>query len=329
MDLYRRVALRTRRLTGRVSERHLSTEQLDEKIQDALLDLQRELNLLDTETTYRFYTSPCVSRYDLNQKYTIPDSDSVYETTIRDYYHTISSPASVDGCCIFYTEFVEEYNHICRTHEYKTKCIQPKSTSDSIEIELEHCIDPLHIGVCLTLGDNSHRILQDQLLNNGKGQLFLQNQRDQVIDSEIDYQNGKITFRPSFIIDLNQEVCVKYRKSSMGKPTSIFRHGTSLLLNPVPNKCYAIELKAQRSLIFMLKSKEFDFILERWWEYIAVVAAIKIQEDQADDSQISTLLPIFDRQYRLINREKLNHYRMKKHSRRELFPIRFGGSRWL
>lgn len=328
MDLYRRIALRTRRLTGRISERHLSTLQLDEKIQDALLDLQRELNLLDTETMYRFYTSPCVSRYSLLQKYTLQDSDETYETTVRDYYHTIGSPAKVDGCEIFYTNFLEEYNHICQTHDYKTKSVSPKSTSDAIEIDLEECIDPLHIGICLTLGDGSHRVLQDKLLEDGTGELYQQYYKNKKIESKVDYQNGKITFRPTFVIDLTQEVCVKYRKSSKGKPTSIFRHGTSLLLNPVPDKCYEIELKAYRSLIFMLKSKQFDFILERWWEYIAVVAAIKIQEDQGDDSQISTLLPIFDRQYRLINREKLNHYRMKKHSIRELFPMRFGG-RWL
>lgn len=337
--LLRAIRLKTRRITHRISEHHLSTRHLDQIINSALCDLHRDIRLLEMETYFSLYTLPGVNYYDLR---CIPVCRKNFKSTAMDSYDAFGSPVTIDGnSCMKWVQFLDEYKHICTSSTLVEKSITPDQSSGSIQVSLGKPINPFSLFIFYRTMSGEDVIINDIPSCKNRGSLCMQTFQESDLEGYIDYRTGLISFKPKFPVDINTKIIVRAEYSPLGIPHNIFKYGTGFLLYPTPDKVHHIKMKAMYRPILLLATGEFDFIIEEYWQYLAFDAAKKLFEEEHDTNGLNDILPAWNEQHLYIKRRKSNQRNMQRHSVRELFPQwaygwgaygggdgGFGGGRW-
>ena len=316
--LLQAIRVKTRRITKRVSEHHLSTRHLGQIINSALCDLHRDIRLLEMETYFNLYTVPGVHYYDLR---CIPVCRKNYKSTAMDSYDAFGSPATIDGSCkLIWTQYIDEYKHICTSSTILEKKITPTGSSESFSINLDKSINPFSLYISYRSMSGEDVLIHDIPSCKNSGNLCMQTFEESDLEGSIDYRTGKLIFKPKYAVDIQIPITIRAETTHQAMPSVIFKYGTGFILYPTPDKIYHIKMKAMYRPILLLATGEFDFIIEEYWQYLAFDAAKKLFEEEHDTNGLSDILPAWNEQHIYIKRRKSNQRNMQRYSIRELFP---------
>lgn len=312
------IRLKTRRITKRLGEHHLSTRHLDQIINSALCDLHRDIRLLEMETYFSLYTLPGVNYYDLR---CIPICRKNFKSTAMDSYDAFGSPVTIDGNpCIQWVQYLDEYKHICTSSTIVEKKIMPDQSSGTFEVSLGKNINPFSLFIFYKSMSGEDVLIHDIHSCKNRGSLCMQSFEENDIEGYIDYKTGILSFKPKYSIDIKEAIVIRVETSPSGIPHNIFKYGTGFLLYPTPAKVHHIKMKAMYRPILLLATGEFDFTIEEYWQYLAFDAAKKLFEEEHDTSGLNDILPAWNEQHLYIKRRKSNQRNMQRYSIRELFP---------
>lgn len=312
------IRIKTRRITQRLGEHHLSTRHLDQIINSALEDLHRDIRLLEMETYFNLHTLPTVGYYDLR---CIPVCRKNFKSTAMDSYDAFGSPATIDGGCeLQWIQYVDEYKYICKSSSLIEKTFSADQSSGEFTVSLGKTINPFSLCIYYRSMSGEDVLIYDIPNCKNRGNLCMQTFEEGDLEGCIYYSTGEIQCKPKYAIDINQKILVRAEAATVGMPSSIFKYGTRFFLYPIPDKVYHIQMKAMYRPILLLATGEFDHIIEEYWQYLAFSAAKKLFEEQHDINGLNDILPAWNEQHIYIKRRKSNQRNMQRYSVRELFP---------
>lgn len=84
-----------------------------------------------------------------------------------------------------------------------------------------------------------------------------------------------------------------------GRPFTLLFWNNEFLIRPVPKLIHKVEVETYLTPVQFLESTDLP-ILNQWWQYIAIGAAIKVLEDRQDMEGLQNLSELFTRQEALV-----------------------------
>ena len=84
-----------------------------------------------------------------------------------------------------------------------------------------------------------------------------------------------------------------------GRPYCMMYWNNEITIRPVPKLIHKIEIETYLTPVQFLQTTDSP-ILNQWWQYIAIGAAIKVLEDRQDMDGVANLATLFDRQEALV-----------------------------
>lgn len=80
-----------------------------------------------------------------------------------------------------------------------------------------------------------------------------------------------------------------------GRPYTILFWNNEFTIRPIPKLIHKVEVETYLTPVQFMSTTDHP-ILNQWWQYIAIGAAIKVLEDRQDMDGLANLVPLFDRQ---------------------------------
>lgn len=307
------IVKKVRRLTRTPSESQLSSISIGGYIDNFILyDMPAHVKLDSLKTTFTFYTIQGQSEYETSIGVT-HINDTFYH--FKDYYTNVTAPVYISGERAIFTQSMEEFYNIYPQPEYRESI----GTGNGVTTLFAGTIanTPLlksHFSIS-TRATNDDRLL---VKDNGSGTLT----GDTTGVCTIDYDTGVYSFSFSSAPKLNEDIWVHYVAYTASKPDTILFFNDKIIVRPVPDDAYRIDLTVHKRPSEMLLPTAMPELSE-WWEYIAYGSSIKVLQDRLDFETVELLRPEFERQEILINRRKI----MQNSSKRTptLFATTFEG----
>lgn len=278
---------KVRKLTGRNSATQITDAEIDDYVnQYYVYDMPDTLKLLKLKDVYTFLTAPNIDTY------IFPSADYLYCAPpatcagIRiDYYNNNES---------FYTRFPKR-NFIEQVgvgnggagpyvgHITNTPFLRSVNPATVISRVLNVLLTGVSAGGVSAATDDG--------FGNWAGGL----------PGAIDYINGNFTVTFPAPIDAGAPIYAETVPYTASRPTSIMYFQNQLVLRPVPDNTYLVELNVMRrptDLLFFFDAPE----LREWWQLLAYGAACKILVDNADIDTFSKVNPFLEEQILLCQR---------------------------
>lgn len=298
-----------RRLTASASESALSTNDIDQYINTFYNnDFPYAIKLDQMRSVYTFYTRPYIDRYPLDVNYNQGVRDPIYVDGIQGYFFkdrdqffrmwprwpTKFTPASGDGVTTLFT--------FTLPGPFLSKEVVIGTVSTT--------------GAAISIADDGNGNLQIQVPNPvvsvpaqtspspGMKNLNTQSPGQNLVTNVgiVNYVTGAMTIDYSLagvIPGANQEITARVSQYSTGRPYSILFWNNEFTIRPVPKLIHKVELETYLTPVQFLQTSDSP-ILNQWWQYIAIGAAIKVLEDRQDMDGVANLIPLFDRQEGLV-----------------------------
>lgn len=117
----------------------------------------------------------------------------------------------------------------------------------------------------------------------------------------VDYVTGEFSFMLPNGISLaaGTTLIIRVSQYQTGRPYSLLFWNNELTIRPIPKHIHKVEVETYLTPVQFLATDD-NPILNQWWQYIAIGAAIKVLEDRQDMEGIQNLIPLFDRQEALV-----------------------------
>ncbi len=117
----------------------------------------------------------------------------------------------------------------------------------------------------------------------------------------VDYVTGYFNFTlPSGVsLSSDSEFTIRVSQYQAGRPYSMLFWNNEFTIRPIPREIHKVEIETYLTPVQFLDSGDSP-ILNQWWQYIAIGAAIKILEDRQDMEGVENLSVLFDRQEALV-----------------------------
>lgn len=300
-------AIRTkvRRITRCPSESQLSTADLDEYINTAILyDFPEHLRLFSLRTTFTFYTQPFVDVYETS---TIP-TDAMFN--FKNKYIAVHPPLFIAGVPGFYTQWRDVFygswpqtNTIAETGLFGNGGTGPFTGTVVAHPMLRNNV----IFTCLDTNGSAMTLIDyPSATSNLIGFLGRPNEPQTTVlpYGQINYVTGvyTVTF-PSNTQAMAPIICenIAYQP---GKSLAALYYDNKFTVRPVPDKVYPVQLEVDVRPTELLAGDQ-EPQLQQWWQYIAYLAAKKIFDDRMDDESIQRIMPELNKQERLVLRTTL------------------------
>lgn len=297
------IRVKVRRITRSPSESQISTADLDNYINTAILyDFPEHLKLFDLRTTLTFYTQPNVDVYQTSTVVT----DPLYN--FKNKYLAVHPPIYLAGIPGFYTQWRDVFfGYWPMTNTIAETGVRGNGTTGPfVGIVTGHPMMQNNvIFTCLDIGGEG-MILIDYPVSNSLGALGQPNV-PQTLPSpfgQINYLTGDFTvIFPNNTLTNDPIICenIPYQP---GKPIAVLFYDNKFTVRPVPDKVYPIQFEADIRPTELIQSTDIPQI-EQWWQYIAWLAAKKIFEDRMDTDSIQMIMPELKQQERLVLRSTL------------------------
>lgn len=125
-------------------------------------------------------------------------------------------------------------------------------------------------------------------------------QATQVIGT-VDYVSGLVdyTLPLGIAYDTSQNLHTRVNLYQTGRPYTLLFWNNYFTIRPIPKFIHKIEVEVYLTPVQFMEQTD-DPILSQWWEYIALLAAVKILEDRQDMEGRDNLMPILKRQEALV-----------------------------
>jgi len=281
-----------RKLTRSVSESQITTPQINEYIDTFVLhDLPANIAHNFLKTTFTFYTKPGVDTYENVDVITGNPSDDFYN--FKNKYTSIRQPVYINGNKAFFSQSRDEFyglyplltpptNEMLSngTNTYSGTLQNAPVLRKTVYFSAENAL-----GVPFKVYDNG---VIDPLTGLG----------DLIGDGAgtINYDTGAYTIVFNQIPAATTYVSSSSYAYQAAQPTMMLFYDTQLILRPVPDKVYKVQIGA------IMRPSSMDGVatshpdLDDWSEYIALGAAIKIYRDRFDFESVNALKEDFRKQ---------------------------------
>lgn len=288
-------AIRTkiRRITRSPSTNQLSNSEIDEYVNTFIqYDLPGHLKLFTQTQNFVFYTEPNIDTY----------GTDVISPNI---YVNVKRPVYVGGRLGIFLQSQEQF------YGLYPKTIAVSSTGDTGDGATTVFNGTLSATPILR---NHVMFSSIDATNNG---LELHDNGSGVLTGDgsgtIDYITGAYSLTFSSPPDTAKIIYSHTHQYEASIPDTIMYFDNQMVLRPVPDKTYRVEMEVYvRPSELLLSSSSPD--LEQWWQYIAYGASKKIFEDRADLESVALIMPEFKQQELLANRRTINQLSQERTS---------------
>ncbi len=279
---------KVRRLTRTPSEAQLSTSDLNEYINTAVLyDFPEELRLFSLRTTLTFYCAPYIDTYE--------NGDGYLPTDFKDIYITLHPPVFIAG---YQSWFSQDRSQFFGAYPLVTT-ITELGTGDGVTTSYSGTL-------------SSIPVLRNQVLfesvSTANGRLAVYDDGSGTLSGDgsgtINYVTGVYSVTFSSAPASGKAVNAQTVPYVAQRPQSLLYFDNKITLRPVPDQPYKIDIEAYKRPTELLSSAQSPE-LAQWWQYIAYLAARLIFQDRQDTDSVAQLMPELKRQERLVLRRTL------------------------
>lgn len=242
------------------------------------------------------FTVPNVDRYAL--------SGTLAANTGPNTYESVRGPIYVEGReGNFYKDRGQFYSNWPRTTSLDTSLTgDGATTSFSITLPAPVLQREMTIGIIVAGLGQSYKDDGDL---GGTGTGIIQQIGTTVNSGSIVYKTGVLTLNFPTAPDSGTQITIWYYNYSASRPFAVMYWKDELVVRPVPDRAYKIEVEAYKYPVQFTQETDTP-ILKQWWQYIALIGAVKILEDRQDTESIENLVPLVDRQEKLIRNRMAN-----------------------
>lgn len=117
----------------------------------------------------------------------------------------------------------------------------------------------------------------------------------------VNYVSGQFDFTlpPGVALAEGSELRISVSQYQPGLPFSMLMWNNEFIIRPISRYVHKVEIEVYLTPVQFLETTDSP-ILSQWWEYIALLAAMKILEDRQDMDGRDNLMPILQRQEALV-----------------------------
>lgn len=300
---------RVRRLTGSPSPSSLTDDEIDQKLNTFISqDFPYAIKMDQMRSVYTFYTAPYTPSYPINVN----------------YIQGVRDPLYIDGIPGY---FSKDRGQFYATWPRFPAKFQPIS-GDGVTTVFAFTIPGPILQNNITLGGVSTTGAPIRVQDDGQGTLQVVVPNPQVsVPSQ--YTNvpgmknlntanpgdlvrtavGTVNYvTGAFAIDFSlagviptagEQMSLFVSQYQTGRPYSVLFWNNQLEVRPIPKLVHKIELEVYLTPVQFILDTDVP-IINQWWQYIALGAAIKILEDRQDMEGVDNLMGIFLRQEALV-----------------------------
>jgi len=289
------IRLKVRRLTRSPSEAQLTTDQIDEYVNNfVLFDFPEHLRLFAMRKTFTFFTEPYQDVY--NSENAADELDD-----FKNEYITIHEPIYIDGRrAPLYQDREKFYGLYPRTNsrvtiatgDGATMLFQGTLTNKPIVQSnvLFSSVDANN--TTLELHDSNPNIPTNlgALTGNGTG--------------TINYVTGEYSLLFTNPPAANTKIVSHTIPYVASVPQALLYFNNEFTVRPIPDQAYRIDMEVYRRPTILLSNNQSPDI-EQWHQYISYGAAKKVLEDRLDEEGVRMIMPEFKTQERLVLRRTI------------------------
>ncbi len=320
------IRAKVRRVTGRVSPAELADADIDQYVNTFYLyDLSQHVKMESLRYNYQFTTQANVPVYDL--------PTNTYLTTMP--------PVFIAGYQCFMTQSRQNFFRNNSELQFLQQSIYtgnggagpytgqfltnlpviqgfkpnpPGAYSSSIgnDIAAQFLIWNVIVSAegAILPGNNSGVAPTFTLVDDGQGNLFDPSDTSTnpaLARGTINYITGALNINGTgFIggIPAGNPINVQYTPYVASRPQSVMFYQDQIYLYPIPDQAYTVSFEAYKYPTALANSTS-DAQLREWWQTLAMGAALKIFEDNADFESIAKYRPVLDEYLRKILRRSI------------------------
>lgn len=288
---------KVRRITGNVSTQQLTDADLDDAINNAYaLDMPADIKSDLFREVVQVYTVPNVDRYAL--------AGTLANNLGPNTYESIREPIYVEGMRAgFYKDRGQFYNAWPLVTTLNTSL-----TGDGAAVAFPLTVGSPLLQQTITIGTIIGGVYQTyeddgDLNRTGTGQIVPTGGGASI--GTIVYATGVFALTFPTAPDNGAAINFWYYVYSAGRPSCVMWWKNELIVRPVPDRVYKIEMEAYKFPTQMTDVASTP-ILNQWWQYLAYLSSIKIMVDRQDMEGVANIAPILDRQEGLVRNRIAN-----------------------
>lgn len=301
---------KVRRLTASPSESTLSTNDLDDYINTFYSnDFPYAIKIDQMRSVYTFYTQPYVDRYPLDVNFNQGVREPIYVDGIQGYFYknrdqffrmwprwpTRFQPISGDGTTQVFNFTIGAFPILSK--EVTLGGIDTLGNPIQVNDDGNGNLNYLFPNPVVSVPGEYDQEPGMKNLNTGNPGL---NSLTRV--GTVNYQTGQfaIDFALANVTPIAGQTMKLYvSQYQTGRPYCLLFWNNEFTIRPIPKFVHKVEVETYLTPVQFMQSTD-NPILNQWWQYIAIGAAIKILEDRQDMEGVQNLSILFDRQEALV-----------------------------
>lgn len=315
-----------RRLTASASESALTTNDIDQYINTFYnQDFPYAIKLDQMRTVYTFYTEPYIDKYPLDVNYNQGIREPFYVDGIQGYlfkdrsqffnmwprwpttFHPINGDGSTSAFAfsIGTTPFLRGEVTMGGVDNAGNPISVADDGNGNLQLQVPNPIVSVPPQFNPPISNPAIPGMKNiNTLNPG-----LNNVNTQTLDPSnvpypggigtVDYVNGNFAINFPVPPASGTQITLRVSQYQTGRPYTLLFWNNYFQIRPVPKFVHKVEVESYLTPVQFMATSDHP-ILNQWWQYIAIGAAIKVLEDRQDMEGIANLLPLFNRQASLV-----------------------------
>jgi hypothetical protein len=315
------IVKKVRRLTASSSESTLSTNDIYQYINTFYEnDFAYAIKLDQMRSVYTFYTRPYIDRYPLNVNYNQGVRGPIYFEGIQghlfkdrnDFYAMwprwpIKSQITVGANQVFnftinYTPCLSKECVIGGTDSFGNPFTIADDGNGNLNLQTPNGIVPQPTGLNPGPGMINNNVSSTHPYPPGGSYLTYPGDLMLANVGTVNYVTGtfnvnltSVNITPS----ATEPLTVWVSQYQTGRPYTAMFWNNEFTVRPIPKLVHKVEVECYLTPVQFLSNSQ-NPVLNQWWQYIALGAAIKVLEDRQDMEGLENLALLFDRQEGLV-----------------------------